>query len=115
IARRIERAPSTVSREVGGVSGRRRYRATRADHRACLAAQRPRRSTLAASPRLRRAVTQMLGRRFSPQQISATLKRQYPDDEEMRIAPETIYQSLYVQSRGRLRRGLAGCLRTGRA
>ena len=115
IARRIERAPSTVSREVGGVSGRRRYRATRADDRACLAAQRPKRSKLAASPRLRRAVTQMLGRRFSPQQISATLKRQYPDDEEMRIAPETIYQSLYVQSRGRLRRDLAGCLRTGRA
>jgi IS30 family transposase len=115
IARRIGRAPSTVSREVGGNSGRRSYRATRADDRACLAAQRPKQSKLAASQRLRRAVTQMLGRRFSPQQISATLKREYPDDEEMRIAPETIYQSLYVQSRGRLRRDLAGCLRTGRA
>jgi IS30 family transposase len=115
IARRIGRAPSTVSREVGGIRGRRGYRATRADDRACLAAQRPKRSKLAASPRLRRAVTGMLTRRFSPQQISATLKREYPDDEEMRIAPETIYQSLYVQSRGRLRRDLAGCLRTGRA
>jgi transposase, IS30 family len=115
IARRIGRASSTVSREVGGVSGRRGYRATRADDRACLAAQRPKPSKLAASPRLRRAVTQMLRRRFSPQQISATLKREYPDDMEMRIAPETIYQSLYVQSRGRLRRDLAGCLRTGRA
>jgi transposase, IS30 family len=64
---------------------------------------------------LRRAVVALLERRFSPQQISATLKLQYPDDEEMRIAPETIYQSLYVQSRGRLRRDLTSYLRTGRA
>jgi IS30 family transposase len=63
---------------------------------------------------LRGAVIAMLQRRLSPQQISATLKRQYPDDQEMRIAPETIYQSLYVQSRGRLRKDLAGYLRTGR-
>jgi len=64
---------------------------------------------------LRRAVVAMLERRFSPQQISATLKREYPDEEEMRIAPETIYQSLYVQSRGRLRKDLARYLRTGRS
>jgi IS30 family transposase len=56
----------------------------------------------------------MLEQRFSPQQISATLKLQYPDDQEMRVSPETIYQSLYVQSRGRLRKDLAGYLRTGR-
>jgi transposase, IS30 family len=115
IARRIGRAPSTVSREVGGVAGRARYRATRADDRACQLARRPKRGKLVGSRRLRRAVEGMLERRFSPQQISATLKRQYPDDEEMRIAPETIYQSLYVQGRGRLRKDLARCLRTGRA
>jgi IS30 family transposase len=115
IARRIDRAPSTVSREVGGVAGRAGYRATRADDRACLRAQRPKKSKLAACPGLHREVERMLGRRFSPAQISATLKRRYPDDEEMRIAPETIYQSLYVQGRGRLRRDLVGCLRTGRA
>jgi IS30 family transposase len=115
IARRIGRAPSTVSREVGGVRGRRGYRATIADDRACVAALRPKRSKLARNPRLRRAVTAMLGRRFSPQQISATLKLQYPDDQEMRIAPETIYQSLYVQSRGRLRKDLTGYLRSGRS
>jgi transposase, IS30 family len=115
IARRIGRAPSTVSREVGGMAGRGGYRATRADDRACLAALRPKRSKLAASPRLRRAVVGMLERRFSPQQISARLRLDFPDDPEMRIAPETIYQSLYVQSRGRLRKDLARYLRTGRA
>jgi IS30 family transposase len=114
IARRIGRAPSTVSREVGGVKRRSRYRATTADDRACLRAQRPKRSKLAASPRLRRAVTALLERRCSPQQISARLRLDYPDDGEMRIAPETIYQSLYVQSRGRLRKDLARYLRTGR-
>jgi transposase, IS30 family len=115
IARRIGRSPSTVSREVGGLGGRGRYRATRADDRACLRALRPKRSKLASSPRLRRAVTGMLERRFSPQQISARLRLDYPDDEEMRIAAETIYQSLYVQSRGRLRKDLARYLRSGRS
>lgn len=115
IARRIGRAPSTVSREVGGASGRSRYRATRADERACLRALRPKRSKLAASPRLRRAVCEMLESRFSPQQISARLRLEHPDDPEMRIAPETIYQSLYVQSRGRFRKDLTRYLRSGRS
>jgi transposase, IS30 family len=115
IARRIGRAPSTVSREVGGVAGRSGYRATRADDRACRAAARPKRSKLACNARLRRAVTGMLERRFSPQQISATLKREHPDDPQMQIAPETIYQSLFVQSRGRLRKDLGRYLRSGRS
>ena len=107
IARRLGRAPSTISREVGGVAGRAGYRATRAEDRASLAACRPKRSKLAANPRLRRRVAEMLCERFSPQQISARLKLDYPDDPEMRIAPETIYQSLYVQSRGRFRKDLS--------
>jgi transposase, IS30 family len=115
IARRIGRAPSTVSREVDGVAGRGRYRATGADDRACLRARRPKPSKLARNSRLRRAVTGMLERRCSPQQISARLRHDHPDDPEMRIAAETIYQSLYVQSRGRLRKDLARCLRTGRS
>jgi transposase, IS30 family len=115
IARRIGRAPSTVSREVGGLAGRRRYRATRADDRAWLSARRPKLSKLAASSRLRRSVAEMLAKRFSPQQISARLRLDFPDDEEMRIAPETIYQSLYVQSRGRFRKDLTRYLRTGRS
>src|SRR5207244_1413051 len=99
---------------VGGVAGRGGYRATKADDRACLAALRPKRSKLAHSPRLRAAVCAMLERRFSPQQISARLRLEHPDDPEMRIAPETIYQSLYVQSRGRLRKDLTRYLRSGR-
>jgi IS30 family transposase len=114
IARRIGRAPSTISREVGGQPGRGRYRATLADDRACVRALRPKRSKLACNPRLRREVTRMLVRRFSPQQISATLKREHRHDPNMQISPETIYQSLYVQSRGRLRKDLARHLRTGR-
>ena len=55
----------------------------------------------------------MLERRFSPQQISATLRREHPDDPEMRVAHETIYQSLYVQTRGGLRKELARYLRSG--
>jgi transposase, IS30 family len=114
IARRLGRAPSTISREVGGVAGRRSYRATGADDCACLRARRPKPSKLASSPRLRRHVVRMLCERHSPQQISARLRLDYPDDPEMRIAPETIYQSLYVQSRGRFRKDLTRYLRTGR-
>jgi IS30 family transposase len=114
IARRIGRAPSTVSREIGGVGGRTSYRATRADDCACLSALRPKPTKLALNPRLRREVTTLLCRRFSPQQISATLKRRYRDQPELQISHETIYQSLYVQSRGRLRKDLARYLRTGR-
>jgi len=115
IARRLGRAPSTVSREVGGVRGRRGYRATRAEDLASLAARRPKPAKLASNARLRRRVQEMLCERFSPQQISARLRLEYPDDEEMRIAAETIYQSLYVQSRGLFRKQLSGYLRSGRS
>ena len=114
IAARIGRAPSTVSREVGGIAGRLGYRAAWADDRACLRACRPKPGKLAGCPRLRGEVQRMLIARFSPAQISATLRRRFPDDPEMRIAPETIYQSLYVQGRGQLRRDLARYLRSGR-
>jgi IS30 family transposase len=115
IARRIGRAPSTVSREVGGCAGRRVYRATQAEERASLVARRPKPSKLSCNPRLRRVVVGMLERRLSPQQICARLKLDYPDEPELRIAPETIYKSLYVQSRGRLRGDLSKYLRSGRA
>jgi Helix-turn-helix domain/Homeodomain-like domain len=74
IARRLGGAPSTIGREVGGVRGRNRYRATSAVDRACLRAARPKPAKLACNPRLRRAVVEMLRSRFSPQQISARLK-----------------------------------------
>jgi DNA-binding CsgD family transcriptional regulator len=74
VARRLGGAPSTISREVGGVRGRDRYRATRADDRACLRAARPKPAEPACNPRLRRAVVELLRSRCWPQQISARLK-----------------------------------------
>jgi len=64
---------------------------------------------------LRAKVEKDLERKYSPEQIAGRLRVQFPDDPEMQVSPETIYQSLYVQSRGALRRDLAKCLRTGRA
>lgn len=115
IARSIGRAPSTVSREVSRCGGRRRYRATRAEDRASLQSLRPKPSKLAQCPGLKRQVKEMLEDYLSPEQISARLKLDFPDDPEMRISHETIYQSLYVQSRGTFRKNLTAYLRTGRS
>jgi len=115
IAARLGRAPSTVAREVTGAGGWKSYRAWRADERARRRARRPKRAKLAASPRLRREVQRLLELRWSPQQIAARLVIDYPDDPEMRVSHETIYQSLFVQGRGALRKELSRCLRTGRA
>jgi IS30 family transposase len=119
IAARIGRAPSTVSRELrrnrvlGGHSGD--YRATLAQAKAEARARRPKTTRLAAHPRLRAEVQAMLEARMSPEQISGRLPLLFPDDASMRVCHEVIYQSLYVQGRGGLRRELARCLRTGRA
>ncbi len=115
IGRRIGRAASTVSREVARHGGRRRYRAGRAQFEAQVAARRPKPAKLAVNARLRGQVEEWLALRWSPQQIAARLAREYPGDPEMRVSHETICQSLFVQSRGALRKELTGCLRTGRA
>ena len=115
IARRLGRAPSTVSRDVAAAGDRQRYRAWRADETAHRRAHRPKIAKLIAVPRLRRAVERGLRLRWSPQQITARLVLDYPDDLEMRVSHETIYQSLFVQGRGALRQELTRCLRTGRA
>jgi len=115
IARRLGRAPSTVSRDVAAAGHRERYRAWRAEETAHRRAPRPKIAKLIAAPRLRRAVERGLRRRWSPQQITARLVLDYPDDREMRVSHETIYQSLFVQGRGALRQELTRCLRTGRA
>jgi len=116
IAARLGRPPSTVSRELARNSGPGgRYRAMVAQQRADARARRPKRAKLAACGRLRRQVQAWLGEQWSPEQISAMLARQFPDDPEMRVSHETIYQAIYVQGRGALRRELAVCLRTGRA
>jgi transposase, IS30 family len=116
IARRLGRSPSTISRELSRNSERTGcYRATTAHALAYTRASRPKPSKLVRNVVLRRHVEEDLRRRYSPEQIVGRLRRQFPDDPEMRVSPETIYQSLYVQSRGALRRDLTRCLRTGRA
>ena len=115
IAERIGRAPSTVSREVArNCNARGQYRAWAAQAAAEARARRPKTAKLAADPVLRGQVQHWLQCRWSPRQISARLAADFPDRPEMRVSPETIYQSLYVQGRGALRRELAACLRTGR-
>jgi transposase, IS30 family len=151
VARRLGRAPSTISRELrrnaatrgGGLE----YRATAAQWHADRSARRPKPAKLAVDAALRSYVQDRLaglvvapngaavrgpvvtwkgrrhgrrqGRRWarawSPQQIAERLRLDYPDDESMRISHEAIYQALYVQGRGALKRELTGCLRTGRA
>ena len=115
IARDLGRSPSTITRELERNGGAQRYRALGAHRRAIEHLGRPKPTKLSRSPRLREAVEAGLARRWSPQQISARLRVEHPDDPELRISHETIYQSLYVQSRGELRRRLTRNLRTGRA
>jgi IS30 family transposase len=129
IAQQLERAPSTVLRELRRNMGhpyRTRsqpdhrpgpsdYRPSLAQRRAEQRATRPKLAKLAQPGPLRDLVQAKLEKRFSPQQVAAALRRQFPDCPEMWVSHETIYQSIYVQGRGALRRELAICLRTGRA
>jgi IS30 family transposase len=117
IARRLGRAPSTVSQEVANNGGPRAYRAYRAEVEARKRARRPKVAKLAeaGNRELREHVQVRLLQEWSPAQISARLAVEFPDRPEMRVSHETIYQSLYVQGRGALRRELTRCLRTGRA
>jgi IS30 family transposase len=113
IARRLSRSPSTISREVAANGGRRRYRACRADKSAVRRMRRPKASKLAVCPRLRAVVEAQLVLRWSPTQISGWLVEEFPNDAEMRVSHETIYLSLFVQSRGALRKELTRYLRSG--
>jgi len=151
VARRLGRAPSTISRELrrnaATRGGNLDYRATTAQWHAERAARRPKRAKLAENAALRTYVQERLsgavatpdgaaaagpavawkgrrhGRRkarrwakaWSPEQISRRLRHDHPCDEAMRISHEAIYQALYVQGRGALKRELTACLRTGRA
>ncbi len=121
IAARLGRSPSTISRELARNSPVKAhlYRATSAQARAEARARRPKTAKLAdpANAVLRDYVEQALSGpgRWSPRQIARQLRRDFPHDGRMRVSHETIYQSLYVQGRGALRRELHACLRTGRA
>jgi IS30 family transposase len=114
IAGRLERAPSTIAREVARNGGPRQYRAWRAERGSSSLARRPRPAKLASNARLRAVVEDLLGQRWSPQQIAWRLRQDYPGQQEMWVSHETIYQSLFVQGRGALRAELTRCLRTGR-
>jgi len=113
IARRLGRSPSTISREVVANGGS-HYRAVRAHHRAYGQARRPKTAKLAAGP-LATRVESWLEQWWSPEEIARRLRIEFPDDASMHVSHETIYQSLFVQGRGELRRELHRCLRTGRA
>lgn len=151
IARRLGRAPSTISRELrrnaATRSGKLQYRATVAQWKSERAARRPKLAKLVLNDKLRAYVQERLagtvmdvcgkrllgpqvpwngrrhGRRadrrwassWSPEQISRRLQFEFPDDASMRISHEAIYQALYIQGRGALKRELTACLRTGRA
>jgi IS30 family transposase len=111
IARRLGRSPSTISRELRrNADAVYYYRATTAQARAA----RPKIAKLKSNERLRTEVEERLGRKDSPVQIAGRLRRDFPNDPEMWVSHETIYQSLYIESRGGLKRELARNLRTGR-
>ncbi|MFP3969703.1 IS30 family transposase, partial [Actinomadura fulvescens] len=117
IAAELGRAPSTISREIG----RNRhpaggdYRPHAAHARAQARRPRPKPRKIACHAGLRQAITHALAQCWSPEQIARWLRKQFPDRPQMQVSHETIYQSLYLQGRGELRRELAQALRTGRA
>ncbi len=136
IAERLGREPSTVLRELRRNMRRQQYRSrsrlkanpfgphrtqpwcyrpSHAQERAKRLASRPKAAKLATNAALRELVQAKLVKKLSPEQISRQLRKQFPEDPEMQVSHETIYQSIYVQGRGALRRELAICLRTGRA
>lgn len=114
IATGLGRSPSTVSREIARNGGRRHYRAVKADKAAWKKAKRPKKCLLSLHPDLCNAVSTKLKQLWSPQQISGWLKLEYPDDKSMRVSHEAIYKTLYIQSRGALKRELQGLLRRKR-
>jgi IS30 family transposase len=111
IATDLGRSPSTISRKInrnGGVAG---YRAAKADARAWDWARRPKRCALALNGRLRFIIASKLSQEWSPVQISGWLSFTYPDDESLHVSHERIYKSLFVQSRGVLKKELQAHLR----
>ncbi|MGP5085027.1 IS30 family transposase [Brachybacterium tyrofermentans] len=114
IGRALNRPASTIKREIDARSEEQKYQPYSAQRAWTASRARPKPSKLSANSRLRDYVQEKLSVRWSPEQISHTLLKEFPDDESMRVSPETIYQALYVQARGGLKRELAAALRTGR-
>jgi IS30 family transposase len=114
IAAKLERSPSTVSREIKRNGGREGYRAVQADSAAWDRARRPKRCKLVQNRELARVVASRLRRRWSPEQIAGWLKDTYAGDETLHVSHETIYRSLFVQARGALKKELLEYLRRTR-
>ena len=114
IARDLGRSPSTVSREIKRNGGSQAYRASVADRRAWDQALRPKPCRLSLHPPLRWRVAQKLALQWSPEQIAGWLKRQFPTNPDMQPSHETIYRSLFIQTRGVLKKELTAHLRTAR-
>jgi len=114
IAQLLDRAASTVSREVVRHGGRPEYRANEADAQAWKSALRPKPCLLAIHEKLQEIVASKLLLDWSPEQVSGWLKTQYPNDESLRVSHETIYRSLFIQARGALKKELVGHLRSKR-
>ncbi|MGB4812055.1 MAG: IS30 family transposase [Methylophilaceae bacterium] len=113
IAAKLNRSPSTISRELSRHGGTTCYRATNADQLAWQNACRPKPCKLASSPALCDFITEKLQHKWSPQQISGWLSRHWVDNQDMQISHETIYKSLYLQARGVLKKELMKQLRYG--
>ena len=114
MARRVGRAPSTISREIRRHGGGQEYRASQAEATACQRARRPKPGRLVAHRRLRQLVDRKLRADWSPQQIAVWLVTTFPDDPALHVSHETIYRTLYCQARGALKRDLVAHLRRQR-
>jgi IS30 family transposase len=114
IARRINRHFSVVNREIARNGGRFVYRAADAERNAQVSAERPKERKVESDPVLLAEVNRGLTLKWSPQQISARLRKDFPDNEAMRVSRESLYQALFVQAKGQLKAELIGRLRTGK-
>ena len=114
IAQGLGRSPSTVSREISRNGGGNTYRANWADRQAWQRSLRPKPCRLVRHAGLRWSIAQKLALQWSPKQISGWLKRQFPADQGMQVSHETIYRSLFIQTRGVLKKELMAHLRTAR-
>ena len=114
IAMRLGRAPSTISREIKRNGGQACYRASQAEESAWDRGRRPKSCKLAQHRALARTVAGKLQLQWSPEQVAGWLKRTYPDDTSLKVSPETIYRSLFIQARGALKKQLVEHLRRSR-
>ena len=115
IGRQMDRPASTIMRELRVRSSGGQYLPHAAHRDAAAKRTRPKAALLAGAGRLREYVSAGLGRQWSPEQVRNRIREDFPDDEAMRVSTETIYQAIYVQARGGLKREIADALRTGRA